>query len=577
MRVRLPVTFFCFLCSASLSYGDDAIVTNDEKFAIDVSTVDGRIAMDLRGDIWTLPAAGGQATRLTDGDLTETRPRWSPDGVEILYEVKSPDGSELWLLDTSTNASAKIGSGDFHNQDASWHPSGEKIVFASDRHGTGLDIWELDLPTGLAWRITDHAGEDREPVWTKDGRHLAWIRKTEDTYALMLRRHGEPEVVLLESGSPLSSPSWRPDNSLLTYLRHGEEGTILEMAILSEPVLVRPLSVDEELIAAPVSWADRMTMFYTADKAIRTRGFEERRSRPLHFRAFIPPVEAKPPEEVVRRELEVLNPPEDRLVIRGARLFDGIWKGYRQNMDVVIEGGRVVAVEARQEWEGDTILDLGDVSIIPGLIDAWSGVEDSSTAGAALLAYGVTTIVVNTEISAFPPSLWEGEAMPGPRLLFTTDDSARSTTSIADSATAGVASLMASRQAIALDQSSRPARRFAETPSLGNMPSPIVAGSKPNRMPSGLALHAELRGLAAAGLDGEQILHAAGKNSARALGLENQVGTITPGGLADLVLVRGDPLGNIEDTLNIVAVVRNGRFFSLVSLLERAQTAANVE
>ena len=96
-------------------------------------------------------------------------------------------------------------------------------------------------------------------------------------------------------------------------------------------------------------------------------------------------------------------------------------------------------------------------------------------------------------------------------------------------------------------------------------------------MPSGLALHAELRGLVEAGLDGEQTLHAAGKNSAKILGLENQVGTISPGGLADLVLVRGDPLGNIEDTLNIVAVVRNGRFFSLVSLLERAQTEANVE
>lgn len=253
MRVRLHVIFLCFLCTASLSYGDDAFVTNDDQFAIDVSMVDGRIAMDLRGDIWTLPAAGGQATRLTDDILTETRPRWSPDGVEILYEVKSPDGSELWLFDTSTDASVKIGSGDFHNQNASWHPSGERIVFASDRHGTGLDIWELDLPTGLAWRITDHAGEDREPVWTKDGRHLAWIRKTEDTFALMLRRHGEPEVILLESESPLSSPSWRPDNSLLTYLRHAEEGTILEMAILSEPILVRSLSVDEELIAAPVS------------------------------------------------------------------------------------------------------------------------------------------------------------------------------------------------------------------------------------------------------------------------------------------------------------------------------------
>jgi len=560
-----------------VSFGDDAFVTNDDQFAVDVSRTDGRIAMDLRGDIWILPATGGQATRLTDSEQTETRPRWSPDGIEILYEVKTTDGSELWLFDSSTNVAAKIASGDFHNQNASWHPSGEKIVFASDRHGTGLDIWELDLPTGLAWRITNHAGEDREPVWTDDGRHIAWIRKTGDTFAIMLRRHGEPEVMLLESESPLSSPSWRPDNSLLTYLRHGQEGIILEMAILSEPILVRSLSDDEKLIAAPVSWRDRMTLIYTADNTIRIREFEERRSRPLHFRAFIPSVEAPPPQEVAHRELEVLNPPEGRLVIRGARLFDGIWKGYRQNMDIVIEAGRVVAVEARQERTGETILDLGDVSIIPGLIDAWSGVDDSSTAGAALLAYGVTTIVVNSEILSFLPSLWEGEVVPGPRLLFAADDPARATTSIADSATAGVVSLMASRQAIALDQSSRPGRRFAEAPSLSNAPSPIVTGSNPNRMPPGLALHAELRGLVEAGLDGEQTLHAAGKNSAKILGLENQVGTITPGGLADLVLVRGDPLANIEDTLNIVAVVRNGRFFSLVSLLERAETGANVE
>ena len=39
---------------------------------------------------------------------------------------------------------------------------------------------------------------------------------------------------------------------------------------------------------------------------------------------------------------------------------------------------------------------------------------------------------------------------------------------------------------------------------------------------------------------------------------------------ADLVLLAGDPLNNVSDTLNIVAVVRNGRFYSLINLLERA-------
>jgi imidazolonepropionase-like amidohydrolase len=105
----------------------------------------------------------------------------------------------------------------------------------------------------------------------------------------------------------------------------------------------------------------------------------------------------------------------------------------------------------------------------------------------------------------------------------------------------------------------------------------VVAGSKPNGLPAGQGLHAELIALAAAGLNGEQVLHAAGRNPARMLGLENQVGTILPGAVADLVLVAGDPLARPTDLLNIVAVVRNGRFFSLVSLLERARVAENVE
>ena len=96
-------------------------------------------------------------------------------------------------------------------------------------------------------------------------------------------------------------------------------------------------------------------------------------------------------------------------------------------------------------------------------------------------------------------------------------------------------------------------------------------------MPPGLALHAELRALAASGLSGEQVLHAAGRNAAIILGLENQIGTIMPGALADLVLVSGDPLNKVNDTLNIVAVIRNGRFFSLVNLLERAAVTAHVE
>jgi imidazolonepropionase-like amidohydrolase len=47
--------------------------------------------------------------------------------------------------------------------------------------------------------------------------------------------------------------------------------------------------------------------------------------------------------------------------------------------------------------------------------------------------------------------------------------------------------------------------------------------------------------------------------------------------VADLVIVRGDPLGNIADALNVVGVIRNGRFFSLSGLLDKATSARIVE
>jgi len=148
---------------------------------------------------------------------------------------------------------------------------------------------------------------------------------------------------------------------------------------------------------------------------------------------------------------------------------------------------------------------------------------------------------------------------------------------LADAATPGVDELSTARASAFFRESLTPPHRFDQTPNLAAAASTVVLGSQPNGLPAGLSLHAELRALVAAGLDESQALKAAGVNAASALGLGLEVGRIATGAAADLVIVDGDPLNDIRDTMHVIAVVRNGRFFSLSGLLDRSKVAKNVE
>ena len=69
----------------------------------------------------------------------------------------------------------------------------------------------------------------------------------------------------------------------------------------------------------------------------------------------------------------------------------------------------------------------------------------------------------------------------------------------------------------------------------------------------------EVRGLKEAGLPNIAILRMATANAAHALDIDDRVGTIEPGKLADAVLLEGNPLEDIEALRSVNLVVKEGR------------------
>lgn len=575
-RIRATLTFLSLLAATTTGLANDTI-TRGSNLAVDVAT-DGTLVMDLAGNLWTVPPGGGEATGVTQELDSARRPRWSPDASRIAYTSVASDKQGIWIYDVISQQSHGISQGSHFDLHPTWHPDGERLAYASDREGTGFDLWEVDLPSGLHWRLSSRPGDETEPAWSADGRHLVYIHTANGRWSLIQRRHGQPEEVLVSGSERLAGPSWRPDGSLITYWRDGAHGTVLEMVILSQPRLVRRYLDGEDFVRTPVSWLDKHRMFYAAGGVIRQRLFNSWSSRTVPFRATLETT-PKVVVEKVRRTLPRIDEPPGELVIHAARLFDGIGGGYQHDRDIVIRGGRIVAVEAHTARENTIVINMGDLTVLPGYIDAQARLPagtDERT-GPLLLAAGVTTIVADHPEAEHLNTVWSGKELPGPRLLPATDWVVEDFTGLSDKTTPGLDALLQSRQARLLNFDEPVARRFSEPPTLDTGVTSVVLGSRPNGMPAGIALHAELRALVAARLSPEQALRAAGVNAAAALSVDPSLGRLATGAVADLVFVDGDPLADIESSLHVVAVVRNGRFFSTAGLIERAESAQSVE
>lgn len=94
----------------------------------------------------------------------------------------------------------------------------------------------------------------------------------------------------------------------------------------------------------------------------------------------------------------------------------------------------------------------------------------------------------------------------------------------------------------------------------------------------GYSLHEELQRFAAAGFTPLEALQTATINPARFFGMEEQLGTVENGKLADLVLLSANPLEDIANTQKIAGVIVNGRYFyraELDKMLGRVETAAH--
>lgn len=84
----------------------------------------------------------------------------------------------------------------------------------------------------------------------------------------------------------------------------------------------------------------------------------------------------------------------------------------------------------------------------------------------------------------------------------------------------------------------------------------------------GFSAHRELEAFVSAGIPAADAIRIATRNGARAIGMGDRLGSIEAGKLADLFVVRGDPLRDITATRTVHTVMKAGVLYDTLALLE---------
>jgi Tol biopolymer transport system component len=167
-------------------YRDVRVSTTEGTWmSLDVSP-DGRtIAFDMLGDIYVIPAAGGDARALHAGPAMQRSPRFSPDGRKLLY-ISDADGADnLWISNADGSAPGRVTAQTVENVNGpAWGADGSFVaaakMYADDHrlHGSELRLWDL---SGGAGRVLVPAPQNTENVheasFSPDGRYLYYTEK----------------------------------------------------------------------------------------------------------------------------------------------------------------------------------------------------------------------------------------------------------------------------------------------------------------------------------------------------------------------------------------------------------------
>lgn len=170
-----------------------------------------------------MDADGSNDRQLLQSTSMSFAPRFSPDGRSIAFSMAVDGNTDIYVVDANGGYPQRLTTTPGIDTSPSFSPDGRKIVFESDRSGT-QQIYVMNADGSGQRRISFGGGSNSSPVWSPDGDRIAFSRWNGSTIAIGIMSATGGDEKILTNGWQDEAPSWSPDSEWVMFQRT-QQGT----------------------------------------------------------------------------------------------------------------------------------------------------------------------------------------------------------------------------------------------------------------------------------------------------------------------------------------------------------------
>ncbi len=166
------------------------------------------------GHLWMIRSDGSQHQKLTTREVSESYPKWSPDGNRLAFSSSTAEGSEIFMYWLNSGKIAKITQLPFSPSAITWSPKGDQLAFSMNVAKPAPVFAKMPKkPKGAKWadapRITDRLYHEA------DGR--GYIKPGFNHIFTVPAEGGAPRQITSGDYHHRGPLSWSPDGRKLFF------------------------------------------------------------------------------------------------------------------------------------------------------------------------------------------------------------------------------------------------------------------------------------------------------------------------------------------------------------------------